>query len=300
MDEILQKLLESELLSEEVKAEISQKWQQVVESKMTELKEQSLLEVRAELAEQWTKERDALVESLEKFVDEQITEELTELKSDIERFRDLEAEYAGKIVAEKAEMAAKVQEDLDQLVDKIDAFFEIRLTEEFDELREDIDIVKQNHFGRQIFEAFVNEFSKSFVDEESIQAQLQVTESKLEDAAKKIALLESEQSKMLREAKMAEVLKPLSGAKREQMAFILQNVAVEKLEESYNQFIGRVLKETVETPKADEVIVESAAPAVAKETKVVTGDQLDESKQVEAPKNSKLDSLRALAGIGNK
>lgn len=295
MDEILQKLLESELLSEDVKAEISQKWQLVVEAKMAELKESALLEVRAELAEQWTKERDALVESLEKFVDEQITEELNELKSDIERFRDLEAEYAGKIVTEKAEMAVKVQEDLDQLVDKIDSFFEIRLTEEFEELKEDIEVVKQNHFGRQIFEAFVNEFSKSFVDEESIQAQLQIAESKLEDASKKIAKLEADKKGMLRESKMAEVLKPLSGSKREQMSFILQNVETAKLEEAYNQFIGRVLKEEKQEPAAAQVISES------KDTKVVTGEQIDEGKkEVAAPKDSKLDSLRALAGIGNK
>lgn len=296
MDEILQKLLESELLSEDVKAEISQKWQLVVEAKMAELKESALLEVRAELAEQWTKERDALVESLEKFVDEQITEELNELKSDIERFRDLEAEYAGKIVAEKAEMAAKVQEDLDQLVDKIDSFFEIRLTEEFEELKEDIEVVKQNHFGRQIFEAFVNEFSKSFVDEESIQAQLQIAESKLEDAGKKIAKLEADKKGMLRESKMAEVLKPLSGSKREQMSFILQNVETAKLEEAYNQFIGRVLKEEKQEPAAATQVISEG-----KDTKVVTGEQIDEGKkEVAAPKDSKLDSLRALAGIGNK
>ena len=296
MDEILQKLLESELLSEDVKAEISQKWQQVVEAKMAEMKEASLLEVRAELAEQWTKERDALVESLEKFVDEQITEELTELKSDIERFRDLEAEYAAKVVEHKSEMAAKVQEDLDQLVDKIDAFFEIRLTEEFEELKEDIEVVKQNHFGRQIFEAFVTEFSKNFVDEESVQSQLQITESKLEDAAKKIAELEAEQVKLVRESKMAEVLKPLTGSKREQMAFILQSVETEKLEEAYNQFIGRVLKEEKQEPAA-QVIAESKE---VKETKVVTGEVIEESTQTVAPKNSKLDALRALAGIGNK
>lgn len=292
MDEILQKLIESEFLSEEVKAEISQKWAQVVEAKTAELREQALLEVRAELAEQWTKERDALVDSLEKFVEEQITEEISELKSDIERFRDLEAEKAAEIVAAKAELATKVQEDLDQLVDNIDQFFEVRLAEEFQELQEDIEVVKQNHFGRQIFEAFVNEFSKNFVDEESVQAELQVTESKLEEANKKIAMLESQQSKALRESKMAEVLKPLSGNKREQMAFILQNVETEKLEETYNQFIGRVLKEEKSEPaQATQTLAEN------KETKVVTG-QLNESET--APKNSKLDALRALAGIGNK
>jgi hypothetical protein len=193
-------------------------------------------------------------------------------------------------------MAVKVQEDLDQLVDKIDSFFEIRLTEEFEELKEDIEVVKQNHFGRQIFEAFVNEFSKSFVDEESIQAQLQIAESKLEDAGKKIAKLEADKKGMLRESKMAEVLKPLSGSKREQMSFILQNVETAKLEEAYNQFIGRVLKEEKQEPApAAQVISEG------KDTKVVTGEQIDEGKkEVAAPKDSKLDSLRALAGIGNK
>lgn len=296
MDEILQKLLESELLSEDVKAEISQKWQLVVEAKIAELKEQSLLEVRAELAEQWTKERDALVESLEKFVDEQITEELTELKSDIERFRDLEAEYAGKMVEEKAKMAAQVQEDLDQLVDKIDSFFEVRLTEEFEELREDIEVVKQNQFGKQIFEAFVQEFSKNFVDEESIQAQLTVTESKLDDAAKRIAKLEAEKAKMIRESKMDAVLKPLTGSKREQMAFVLQNVETEKLEEAYNQFIGRILKEEKQEPAAPAAQVISEG----KDTKVVTGEQIDEGKSAQPKQGSKFDSLRVLAGIGNK
>jgi hypothetical protein len=291
MDEILQKLLGSELLSEDVKAEISQKWQLVVEAKTAELKEQALLEVRAELAEQWANERDALVDSIEKFIDTQITEELNELKSDIERFRDLEAEKAAEIVAIKNDLAAQVSEDLDQLVDKIDAFFEVRLTEEFDELKEDIEIVKQNQFGKQIFEAFVNEYSKSFVDEDSIQSQLTVTESKLEDASKRIAALEAEKSKMIREAKMEQILKPLSGSKREQMAFVLQNVETSKLEETYNQFIGRVLKEQADAEKANLALNES------KETVFKTGQHLNEQKQT---KNNSLESLKLLAGISNK
>jgi hypothetical protein len=79
------------------------------------------------------------------------------------------------------------------------------------------------------------------------------------------------------------------------MSFILQNVETAKLEEAYNQFIGRVLKEEKQEPAAAQVISES------KDTKVVTGEQIDEGKkEVAAPKDSKLDSLRALAGIGNK
>ena len=261
MDEILQKILGSEVLNEDVKAEISKKWKEMCESKFATLKEQALLEVRAELADQWTTERDALVDSIEQFIDTQITEELNELKPDIERFRDLEAEKAAEIVAIKAEMAEKLKEDIDQLVDKIDDFFEVRLSEEFEELQEDIAIVKESQFGRKIMEAFAAEYANSFVDEESVQSQLKVTESKLKDASKKIAALEKEQGKLIREQKLSQVLQPLSGSKREQMAFILQTVETEKLEEAYGQFIGRVLKEATST---SEIIKESK-----KETTIV-------------------------------
>lgn len=292
MDEILQKILGSEVLSEEVKEEITKKWKTIYESKFAELKEQALLEVRAELAEQWTQERDALVDSIEQFIDTQITEEVSELNADIQRFRDLEAEKAAEIVAIKAEMADKLKEDLDQLVDKIDDFFEVRLTEEFEELQEDIAIVKESQFGRKIMEAFAAEYANNFVDEESVQTQLKVTESKLQDAAKKIANLEKEQSKLIREQKLNQVLQPLSGSKREQMAFILQTVETERLEEAYGQFIGRVLKEE----KAPAPINESKESKDSKETKLVTGEEkINEDTQ---KSSSKFDALRELAGIG--
>lgn len=290
MDEILQKLLESELLSEDVKSEISQKWKLVVEAKTAELKEQSLLEARAELAEKWVQERDSLIESVDTFVTAQITEELAELRGDIDRFRDLEAEFAQRIVEEKEKMASQLQEDLDSLVEKIDAFFEVRLNEEFAELQEDLEIVKQNQFGKQIFEAFVEEFSKSFVDEESVQTKLNVTESKLADAAKHIAQLEADREKMVRESKIEQVLRPLTGSKREQMAFVLQNVETQRLEEAYNQFIGRILKED-KTESAQQNQLNESKPA-----KVVTGEE----KMISEQKTTNFDSLRALAGIGNR
>ena len=291
MDEILQKLLESELLSEDVKSEISQKWKLVVEAKTAELKEQSLLEARAELAEKWVQERDSLIESVDTFVTAQITEELAELRGDIDRFRDLEAEFAQRIVEEKEKMASQLQEDLDSLVEKIDAFFEVRLHEEFAELQEDLEIVKQNQFGKQIFEAFVEEFSKSFVDEESVQTKLNVTESKLADAAKHIAQLEADREKMVRESKIEQVLRPLTGSKREQMAFVLQNVETQRLEEAYNQFIGRILKED-KTESAQQTKLNESKPA-----KVVTGEEKMISEQTQT---NNFDSLRALAGIGNR
>lgn len=300
MDEILNKLLESELLSEETKNEISEQWTAGIEEYKQTVREEVTLDVRAELSEQWVKERDALIDSVDTFVTEALTKELTELKGDIDRFRDLEVEMAEKLVEEKHKLAEEVAVELDALVDKIDAFLEMRLSAEVDELKEDLDIVKQNEFGRKIFEAFSGEYSKSYYDEDSSTAKLSVTESKLEDAQKRIAELEAGQSKMIREQKMEKVLSPLTGKKREQMSFVLQNVETKKIEEAYNFFIGRILKEEEEVTPATPKTVITEAPAVKKQaTVLVTGEEkLVEEQATQATKSAaSLSHLKRLAGI---
>ena len=298
MDEILQKLLSSELLSEEARAEISAQWTSAVEQYKTTVREEVSMAVRAEIAEQWTSERDALIENVEAFVAKKLDEEVTELKADIERFRDLEAEYAERIVEEKHSMAEQLANELDELVDKMDAFFELRLKEEFTELREDLEIVKQNEFGRKIFEAFATEFSKSHVDEDSIQSKLSAAVAKLEDAETTIAKLEESQSKMIREAKLEKILAPLSGKKREQMAFVLANVETQRLEEAYTHFIGRVLKEeaapavsTETKPEADKQTLQESASVV------VTGNESSETPAVQVQTGDKFAHLKKLAGM---
>ena len=299
MDEILSKLLESELLSEETRKEISEQWTAGIETYKQTVREEVTLDVRAELSEQWVKERDTLIESVDTFVTEALTKELAELKSDIERFRDLEAEMAEKLVEEKHTLAEKLEAELESLVDKIDAFFEMRLSAEVEELKEDLEVVKQNEFGRRIFEAFSNEYSKSYHDEDSIASQLSIAESKLEDAEKRLVELEADKAKALREQKMEKVLSSLNGKKREQMAFVLQNVETHKLEEAYKFFIGRVLKEEV-AEQSKETITEETAEVVAESTVLVTGEQpLVEGVQSETKtkQTAALDNLRRLAGI---
>lgn len=294
MDEILNKLLQSELLSEETKAEISQQWTSSVESFKTQVREEVSMEVRNELAEQWISERDELIGKVDAFVAEALTKEISELKGDIERFRDLEAEYAEKLVEEKHKLANEVATELDSLVDKIDAFFEMRLTAEMDELKEDLEIVKQNEFGRRMFEAFATEFSKSFVDEDAVQSKLTVAEQKLADAEKALAESEEKINKMIREAKMEAVLAPLTGKKREQMAMVLKNVDTARLEESYKFFIGRILKEDEAAPAA-KTLTEGAATS---KTTVVTGEEPAAGTEHKAEQvNEGLAHLKRLAGI---
>lgn len=288
MDEILNKLLESELLSEAVKAEISEQWAASVETFKTQVREEVSAEVRAELASQWITERDELISKVDEFVAEALLKEMDEFHGDIERFRDLEADYAEKLVEEKHKLAEEVAKELDDLVDKMDAFFEMRIAAELEELKEDIEVVKQNDFGRQIFDAFSSTYASHYVDEESVQSKLVATEGKLADVEKQLATLEEERNKMIREAKMEQVLSPLTGKKREQMAMVLKNVDTARLEESYKFFIGRVLKEEEPAPKP---LTEGTKPA----TTVKTGDTTAAPEP--KPLSPQVLELKRLAGI---
>ena len=296
MDEILNKLLQSELLSEETKAEISEQWTASVEAFKQQVREEVSGTVRLELAEQWAGERDELIGKVDTFVAEALTKEIAELRGDIDRFRDLEAEYAEKLVEEKHALAEEVAAELDGLVDKIDQFFEMRLSAEMEELKEDLEVVKQNEFGRKIFEAFAKTYGESYVDEDAVQSKLTIAESKLADAEKALAAREEELNKMIREAKMEQVLSPLTGKKREQMAMVLRSIETSRLEESYKFFIGRILKEGDEPAKA--AVVNEGAPIVEAKTTVVTGEpEAIVESQVTKTSPDALANLRRLAGI---
>lgn len=254
MEELLKKLLEAQILSEDSKKELEEAVKKQLEEAVNAAKKEAEDTVRAQLAEQWIAERDALIEAIDQKVTEFCENELSELKGDISSFRDLEAEYAKKLVEAKGEMGEQLQKDLKALVEKLDAFLEIRIAAEFEELREDIEEARKLEFGRKLYEAFSEEYRKHFVDEFSVEAELRETQEQLDTLKAKYEAEVGEKAVLSRKIKMESVLKPLSGTAREVMETILSNVATEQLEEGYRTFIGRVLKEdvTVKSNKKNE------------------------------------------------
>jgi hypothetical protein len=100
---------------------------------------------------------------------------------------------------------------------------------------------------------------------------------------------------MIREAKLEKILAPLSGKKKETMAFVLASVETSRLEEAYNHFIGRVLKDESSDaqPGADvKPVLESAAASV-----VATGDGVSNAPATQAATGDKFSQLRKLAGM---
>lgn len=313
MEQLLQKLLEADVLSADTKKELETAFKDQINEAVQTAKEEAARDVRTELTEQWVRERDVLIEAIDNKLEEQLKTELTELKSDIESFRDLEAEYAQKLVEAKAAMANELKKDMIELVEKLDTFLEMRLSEEMQELREDIEVVRENEFGRRIFEAVREEYQSNFSDSESdaitsaeLKSRLADAESALEESQNKVAAME-------RDAKMSEVLSPLTGRIREVMEAILRNVDTSRLEEGYKTFIGRVIRESKEedvTEKEGKVLAGNSSGTDDNQLTegktegirgvVITGD--DETRVITEGQDNKsgddrLNHLRKLAGM---
>jgi hypothetical protein len=300
MDEILKQLLASDLLSEDTKAQLSEQFTTGVQAYLAEERSKLEVEIRSTLTEEFVKARDELAVTVDTKVEAFLAKEFEELKEDINKFRDLEVDYAEKLVEEKERLAQALGEQMNALVDKIDAFLEVRLDEEFSEIEEDIEDVKKLEFGRKIFEAVEAEFKK-FRKEDlgTVEADLAEALDKLSDAETRLADIETSRLAEARNIKLEELLSPLSGNAREQMKIILSNVSTEKLEEAFKVYIGRILKETVDTTvtKDPKAIIESKTVS-AKPATLVTGNEesLTEDVQNDA-QAAHLLRMRKLAGI---
>lgn len=302
MDEILKKLLESDVLSEETKAEISAQFKASMDSFLAEQRAAVEVEVRTQLTEEFVKAREQLAESIDAKLESFLKAEFDELKEDINQFRDLEVEFAEKLVEEKEALATKLGEQLDQLVDKIDAFLEVRLDEEMTELHEDIEEVKKLEFGREIFESMEQTFKK-FRKDDTSQTERALAEAtdKLADAEQRLAEIERTALAEQRQGKLDGLLAPLSGIAKEQMKILLQNVATEKLDEAYGVYVGRVIKEASVEPTKKPVVTESTTPAATPPAgNLVTGNEVPLNEDVAAVKTQQDDQvsrMRKLAGL---
>lgn len=283
MKELLQKLLAAEILTEETKAELQTAFSTQLTEEIEKARADATASVTAQLNEQWITERETLIEALDSKVTELLNEELKDLKGDIERLRDLEAVYANKLVESKAAMATQLKSDVDTLVEKLDAFLEVRLTTEMEELRENINEVAKNDFGKKIFEAFVGEFKKHYAGDDSAESKLVEAQARLDDTLTVLEKTEKKIAQLERTNKIRDVLTPLGGRSREIMEAILKNVDTPLIEDAYKTYIGRVLKESttekkseVPAEKEDKVLAEGkndSQPTDKVEGKTVSGDK---------------------------
>lgn len=280
MNELLKKLLEAEILSEDSKKELEEAFQiqlnEVIETTKAETAEQ----VRLDLSEQWVTDKEQLIEAIDAKVNEYLIAEVQELKNDISSFRDLEAEYAVKLTEAKESMGIQLEADMLQMVDRLDGFLEMRLRSEFKALKTDLQESKKLDFGRKVFEAFLPEYRKYFVDASATERELHEAKIKIDKMTKKYQNVKGEKDSLFRKVKLESVLQPLTGRQRDIMETILSSIATDKLDEAYKTYISRVIKEGIaesgpEVKKENKKTKPSLTESYVKEpvkTVVKTGD----------------------------
>lgn len=283
MEEIFNRLVESELLNAETRAMLVEAFNTKLEEAVQVARAEAEVTVRAELTEQFLIEKNLIVESLDSKTEAFLKRHLAELNDDINDFRDLEAEKAAQLVEAREEMAKTLKKDMSDLVEKLDQYNTEWMQEHFVELEESIKEVKQLQFGKEIFEAVAKTFEKNFSDTNETLNALKEAEQKLEATTNELNESKKLLDKANREHKLNKVLENLHGRPREIMTQILKTVETDKLEEGYEKFIGRVLnegnteKESVTAP----VLAESKETTLEEGDVVITGDSVITESTVE-------------------
>lgn len=305
MKDILKPLLESELLSDEARTQIEESFnahlQQLVESHKSQVEE----EVTTRLTAQFVADKAELVEALDTKLEASLTESISELKDDIESFRDLEVEYATKLNEARVEMGNNLKSELERLVVVINEFLEERITAEITELNESIEEVKKITLGMKIFESFKNVFVENY-------NQTDETVSKLAESQRKVSILENdlnaaktELSLVNRKNVMETTLSSLSGKSKEIMSAILESVETDKIKATYEKYIGRVLNESMQeksNSEKDSVLAESDSEGVIEkvETVIVEGNSnsslaVEDNHVIDLQKQALLQRVKRLA-----
>ena len=181
------------------------------------------------------------------------------------------------------------------------------LKTELNQLKEDIQVARENMFGRRLFEAFASEFAGTHLNENKEIAKLQSTVSalanKLSEAVQKVeeknAIVESKNTEIKiikesaeRKSKLDEMLKPLNKEKSAIMRDLLESVQTDKLQNAYEKYLPAVLNNSpVSKPAVKVALTESRVE--------VTGDKTAKT-AVEAQPTESYDNvieIKRLAGL---
>jgi hypothetical protein len=214
---------------------------------------------------------------IEQFVIKALAEEIGEFAQDkkdiVETKVRLVSEARAKLATLQKSFVAKSAALVQEAVTN-------KLESELTQLKEDIQIARENNFGRRLFEAFASEFSITHLNENTEIAKLrkevgrkdQVIAEAKKVSSEKSALVESKdrEIRIIKESQerretLSELLKPLNKEKQTVMVQLLENVQTDKLKSAFDKYLPAVLNNAV-TPHAEKQVL-------AESRKEVTGDK---------------------------
>lgn len=234
------------------------------------------------------------IDKLEKFTVKALSEEIKEFAQD----KQAVVETKVRLVAEAQEKIAKLQKDfVTRSAKLVQESVKNHLGKELTQLKEDIQLARENMFGRKLFEAFASEFAVTHLNENREFAKLKlaleekdrvIAESvqKVEKAQKLIESREREiaivKESAERSSALSNLLKNLNGDKAKVMAELLESVHTNQLDSAFKKYLPAVLNEKA-TPKK----------TVLSESIEITGDKSTANEQ----KDNNVVEIKRLAGL---
>ena len=237
------------------------------------------------------------LEKLESFMVHALAHEIQEFAADkrdvVETKVRLVREARSKLESLKARFIKESAHKMSQAVSQ-------HLKTELSQLQEDIQVARENNFGRRIFEAYASEFGATHLNEKAEVRKLYNALSK-KDAQLAEAIKLAQRAKVVVESKEREIrmmnesnerdstlemlLAPLNRDKQEVMRNLLESVQTPRLKNAFEKYLPAVLEDR--SVKASKVITESVS--------VSTGDKSVPSSQQEDRSN--VFNLKRLAGL---
>jgi len=243
------------------------------------------------------KQHNESLAKLENFVVRALAEEIQEFAQDK---RDL-VETKVRLVSEaRSKLETLKARFIKESANKMSKVVASHLKQELTQLKEDIQVARENNFGRKIFEAYAAEFNHTHLSENKVvrdlKSALASKDRKLSEATKIVhkakTLVESKNQEIRRiqesnerASVMEELLGPLNEEKQAVMKNLLESVQTSRLKNAYEKYLPAVLSNS--TPKARKALSESVS--------VVTGDKTVPAAQTEDRSN--VIDIKRLAGL---
>jgi hypothetical protein len=242
------------------------------------------------------------IKKMEAFVIHSLAEEIQEFEQD----KQAVVETKVRLIAGAKEKLAELQQNfIARSAELVKESVTRKLESEMTQLKEDIQIARENMFGRQLFEAFASEFAVTHLNENKeirkLQAVIAAKEKALSEArgqADQAAMIVESKNKEIRIIKesterretMDNLLKSLNKEKAAVMSELLESVQTAKLQNAFEKYLPAVLNNTA--------AVVAPKKAMLSESRVeVTGDKSAKT-NVESTENiNNVVELKRLAGL---
>ena len=240
------------------------------------------------------------LQKLEGFIVHALASEIREFQEDkrdvVETKVRLVQNARGQLEALKSRFVKESAEKMTRAVSK-------HLKAELSQLKEDIQVARENNFGRRIFEAYSTEFGATHLNEKAevrklhdmiAQKDQKIAEA-IKFAKKATVLVESKEREVRilkesnqRQAALDELLSPLNEEKAEVMRNLLESVQTPRLKNAFEKYLPAVLENR--SVKANKQVISESLSTV-------TGDKSARSQEQDEQSESNVIDLKRLAGL---